>query len=417
VGKRSWVLVCLVMASVTAGGAEARSDATAGPSAEPGLTGTTITIGGTVPLTGVAAAYASVGYGADAYFKYVNARGGVGGRQIVYKYVDDAYNPANTVQQIRQLVQEEQVFAIFNSLGTEHNLAVRPYLNQVKVPHLFVASGASTFGNDFKKYPFTTPGFIPNYVSEGRIYGRLLGLTKRSSRVAVLYQNDDYGKEVLAGLKQGLKFYGRGGRVVATESYELTDADVGSQVAKLAGSKADFFLIAATPRPTIQAFIAVNKLGWKTRVIVNSVSSASNTMKIAAASSGKAADGAISLVFLKDPNDPAWKNDKAIKLYRSIMAKYGKGDVGDVYNVYAMAVAHSLVEALKKAGRNVTRAGLVKAVTSLDDAANPFVLPGIQVRTTNVDRFAIKQARTQRWAGGRWVGYGPILHARGTATS
>jgi ABC-type branched-subunit amino acid transport system substrate-binding protein len=411
-------VACVCAASaVLAAGAQARTDAGAARAAEPGLTGTTITIGGTVPLSGVASPYASVGYGASAYFSYVNARGGVNGRKITYKYVDDVYNPANTVQEIRKLVQEDQVFAIFNSLGTEHNLAVRPFLNQVKVPQLFVASGASTFGNDYKRYPFTTPGFIPNYVAEGRIYGRAIGLTRARATVAVLYQNDDYGKEVLTGLKQGLRFYGRGGRVVADESYELTDPDVGSQVAKLASSKANFFLVVATPRPTIQAFIAVNKLGWRPRMIVNAVSSASNTMKISAASSGKVAEGAISLVFLKDPNDPAWKNDPGMKLYRSIMKKYGKGDVTDVYNVYAMAVAHSFVTALRKAGRNVTRASLVKAVTSLTDRSNPFVLPGVQVRTLSNDRFAIKQAKMQRWTKGRWVSFGPLLNARGTASS
>jgi ABC-type branched-subunit amino acid transport system substrate-binding protein len=341
----------------------------------------------------------------------------VNGRRIVYRYLDDAYNPATTVQQVRKLVQEDQVFAVFNSLGTEHNLAVRPYLNQAKVPQLFVASGGSTFGNDYGRYPWTTPGFIPNYVSEGRIYGRAIGLAKAGATVAVLYQNDDYGKEVLAGLDQGLRFYGKGGKVVASESYELTDPDVASQVAKLAGSKADFFLVAATPKPTIQAFIAANRIGWKPRVIVNAVSSASSTMQIVAASTPRLAEGTLSLVFLKDPNDPAWRDDAGIKLYRSIMARYGKGSVGDVYNVYAMAVAHELVTALRAAGRNVTRASLVKAVTSLDDRTNPFVLPDVRVRTTNADRFAIKQGRMQRWATSRWIGYGPILSARGSATS
>ena len=396
--------------ALLAASAQARTDA---PAADPGITSTTVTIGGTVPLSGVAAAYASVGYGADAYFKYVNARGGVNKRKIVYKYTNDEYNPANTVQATRQLVQEEQVFAIFNSLGTEHNLAIRPYLNQVKVPQLFAVSGASTLGNDYKKYPYTVPGFLPSYIAEGRIYGRVIGGIKRNARVAVLYQNDDYGSDLLTGLKQGLRFYGKGGKVVAAEGYALTDADVGSQVATLARSRADMFVIVATPKPTIQAFIAVNKLGWKTKILVNAVSSASNTMKIAAASSGKVAEGALSIVFLKDPNDPGLRRDAGVKLYRSIMARHGKGDVNDVYNVYAMAAAHAFVTALQNAGRNPTRASLLRAATNLRDATNPFFLPGITVQIKPNDRFAVKQARLQKWTKGRWVAYGAVLNARG----
>ena len=410
--KRLAMLASLATVAVVtlAASAQARTDA---PAADPGITSTTVTIGGTVPLSGVAAAYASVGYGAEAYFKYVNARGGVNKRKIVYKYMNDEYNPANTVQATRQLVQEEKVFAIFNSLGTEHNLAVRPYLNQVKVPHLFGVSGANTLGADYKKYPYTVPGFLPSYVAEGRIYGRVVGGIKRNARVAVLYQNDDYGADLLTGLKQGLKFYGKGGKVVAAEGYALTDADVGSQVATLTRSKADVFIIVATPKPTIQAFIAVNKLGWKTKIVVNAVSSASNTMKIAAASSGKVAEGALSIVFLKDPNDPSLRGDAGTKLYRSIMTKYGKGDVNDVYNVYAMAAAHAFVTALQNAGRNPTRASLLRAATNLTDAKNPFFLPGITVQIKPNDRFAVKQARLQKWTKGRWVAYGPVLNARG----
>jgi branched-chain amino acid transport system substrate-binding protein len=399
-----------VAVATLAAAAQARTDAQA---ADPGITSTTVTIGGTVPLSGVAAAYASVGYGADAYFKYVNARGGVNKRKIVYRYVNDEYNPANTVQATRQLVQEEQVFAVFNSLGTEHNLAIRPYLNQVRVPHLFGVSGASTLGNDYKKYPYTVPGFLPSYIAEGRIYGRVVGGIKRNARVAVLYQNDDYGKDLLTGLKQGLRFYGKGGKVVAAEGYALTDADVGSQVSTLARSRADVFIIVATPRPTIQAFIAVNKLGWKTRIVVNAVSSASNTMKIAAASSGKVAEGALSIVFLKDPNDPGLRTDPAVRLYKTIMARYGKGDVNDVYNVYAMAAAHAFVTALQNAGKSPTRASLLRAATTLNDSKNPFFLPGITVQIKPNDRFAVKQARLQRWTKGRWVAFGPVLDARG----
>jgi len=394
---------CALIATTAAG---------ARPSADPGVTASTITIGGTTPLSGVAAAYAAVARGAEAYFKYVNARGGVNGRRIVYKYLDDAYNPALTVQQTRQLVQEDKVFAIYNSLGTEHNLAIRPFLNQLEVPQVFTATGATTFSGDYRRYPWTI-GFQPSYVAEGRIYGRAIGQLGRNKRVAVLHQDDDYGREVLAGVRQGLRFAGRGGRIVATQAYAVSDSDVSSYVGKLRSSRADVFVIAATPRPAIQAFIAVNKLGWKPKIVVNSVASATNTMAISAASSGKVSVGAISIAFLKDPTDPRWAKDPGTRLYRTIMRSHCKGcDVKDVYNVYAMASAHTFVGALRRAGRTPTRVGLMRAVTSLNERNNPFVLPGITLRTTARDRFPIKQARLQRWTGSRWVQYGPVLNAR-----
>ena len=207
-------LAALVSAALGSAGASARVDAT--PGATPGVTPTSILIGGTVPLTGAASAYASIGRGADAYFKYLNARGGVNGRRITYRLLDDAYNPALTVQQTRQLVQEEKVFAVFNSLGTEHNLAIRPFLNQMQVPQVFAATGASTFGTDYRRYPWTI-GYQPSYVAEGAMYGRYLVEQRPGARVAVLVQNDDYGKDLVNGLRQGL---GKSGRIVAQEGYE-----------------------------------------------------------------------------------------------------------------------------------------------------------------------------------------------------
>jgi branched-chain amino acid transport system substrate-binding protein len=398
------VISACLAAAVVVGGAHGRTDRGA---ADPGVTATTVTIGGTVPLTGVAAAYASVGKGADAYFKYVNAKGGVNGRKIVYKFLDDAYNPANTVQQTRQLVQEEQVFAIFNSLGTEHNLAIRPYLNSAKVPQIFVASGATTFGADYRRYPYTI-GYLPSYVAEGLIYGRHLLKTRPGARVAVLYQNDDYGKDLLGGLKKGL---GSKGKVIAEEGYEVTNPDVASQISKLKSSGAKILLIAATPAHSIRAYIAVNKVGWKPQIIVNQVAAATNTMKIASLSSGKVSEGSISINFLKDPTDPRWAKDPGGKLYRQVFKQYGSGDINDVYNVYAMASAHTFVTALKKAGRSLTRDGLVKAVASLNETNNPFLLPGIQVKTSATDHFPIQQAKLQRWSNGRWRDFGPILNA------
>jgi branched-chain amino acid transport system substrate-binding protein len=410
VKARATSLACVVaVACATVAGAQARSDAGA---ADPGVTATTITIGGTVPLSGVAAAYASVGKGAEAYFKYVNARGGVNGRTIVYKYYDDAYSPANTVQQTRKLVQEDKVFAVYNSLGTEHNLAIREFLNAAGVPQVFPATGATTFGAEAKRYPMTTAGFQPSYIAEGRIYGKAIGGIKKSAKVAVLYQNDDYGKDAVRGLEQGLRFAGRGGKVVAKEGYEITDADVAAQVTKLRGSGADVFVIVATPKPAIQAFIAVNKIGWKPRIILNTVASATNTMKIAELSSNKRTEGTISMSFLKDPTDPRWAKDAGGKLYRTVFNRYGSGDISDVYNVYAMASAYTLVEALKKAGTNLTRQGLLKAIGSLNIGNNPFMLPGITIKTGPGDAFPIEQAQLQRWTKGRWIAQGKLLDAK-----
>ena len=261
-----------VLALVALPGAFARS------AADPGITSSTILIGGTSPLTGPAAAYASVARGAKAYFDSVNAKGGVNKRKITYKILDDAYNPAQSIQVTRQLVEQDKVFAVFNSLGTEQNLAVREYLNQVKVPQLFVASGATTLGKDAARYPWTI-GFQPSYQAEGWVYGQYVARSMKRAKIAVLFQNDDYGKDLLAGLKRGL---GRSGSsVVAAQPYEVTATDVSSQIARLKASGANVLAIFATPRFAIQAYVYANRLGWRPRIINNTVSAASNIMLLA----------------------------------------------------------------------------------------------------------------------------------------
>ncbi len=298
--------------------------ALAATAADPGVTQTSVLLGGTSPLTGSASAYASVARGADAYFKYQNGRGGAGGRQITYKYVDDAYNPAQTVQATRQLVEQDKVFAIFNALGTEHNLATRDYLKAQGVPQLFVASGATTFGSDADEYPGTI-GFQPSYQAEGVIYGRYLARTRPGAKVAVLFQNDDYGKDLLLGLKRGLARSKV--KVIAAQAYEVTSPDVGSQIAKLKGSGADVLALFATPKFAIQGYVYANKLGWKPKLTINNaVSSASNIMTLASeGGQNKVVNGSISIVFLKDPTDPKWAKDATMKLYRSIMKRYRVG--------------------------------------------------------------------------------------------
>jgi branched-chain amino acid transport system substrate-binding protein len=401
--RHTFIPALALVALVAVAGASARGgDA-------PGVTSTSVTIGGTVPLSGIAAAYASVAKGADAYFKFVNDKGGVNGRKIDYKYLDDAYNPAQTVQQTRQLVQQDNIFADFNSLGTEQNLAIRSFLNEQKIPQLFVATGASTFGSQGKQYPYTI-GFQPSYVAEGVIYGKYIVKSAPKAKVAVIFQNDDFGKDLITGLQKGL---GKA-KIAAKEGYDLTATDVNSQMAKLKASGANTLMIFATPTIAIQSYVAVNKLGWKPRIFINAVSSASTLMKISAASSSAATtEGSVSIGVYKDPGNPKFKNDPALKQYRALMAKYGSGDVNDVYNVYGMAVAYTFVDVLRRAGKNLTRDGLLNAALHLNLPSNPFLLPGIKVHTTPSDRFPITQAYLQQWHKGGWRLISSVLSARG----
>jgi branched-chain amino acid transport system substrate-binding protein len=381
--------------------------ALAGSTADPGVTSTTILLGGTSPLTGPAASYASVARGAKAYFDSINAQGGVAKRKIEYRIVDDAYNPAQTVQAVRRLVEQDRVFAVFNTLGTEANLAVRDYLNQLKVPHLFVASGATTWGRDAAKYPWTI-GFQPSYAAEGFVYGRYVAQNMKRARIAVLFQNDDYGKDLLGALKSGL---GRSGsKVIAAEPYQVTSPDIGSQIAKLKASGANVLAIFATPTFAIQAYVFANRLGWKPQVIVNGVSGTSNIMVLASeGGKNKVVEGSITSNVLKDPTDPRWKKDAGMKLYRSLLAKYAKGaNPNDVYHVYGMAVAYETVGVFKRLGANPTRVALMARARSISSAKNPFLLPGISVKTGKGDNFPIQQGQLQRWAKGRFVPVGGL---------
>jgi branched-chain amino acid transport system substrate-binding protein len=378
--------------------------------ATPGVTKTQVVIGGTTPLSGQASSFSSVARGAATYFKYVNAHGGVNKRKIKYIIKDDGYNPQETTDKTRELVQQDHVFAIFNSLGTEQNLATRPYLNAIDVPQLFVASGATTWGKDYKKYPWTI-GYQPNYRAEGTIYGRYVAKTNPKARIGVLYQNDDYGKDLLNGLKRGLGSKAK--RIVSKQGYDVTDSDVQSQIARLKAKHANTLMIFATPRYAIQAYVYANKLRWKPKFFVNAVSSAANIMGLATlATNKKHTEGSISIVFLKDPTDAHWRRDPGIKLYRSIMKRYKGGNANDVYNVYGMSVAHTFVAALKKAGRNPTRDSIMRAATHLTIKNDPFLLPGVTVRTTSNDHFPLDQARLERYHNGHWVVFGGLFRVR-----
>jgi branched-chain amino acid transport system substrate-binding protein len=385
--------------------------ALAGSTVDPGVSSTSIVIGGTSPLTGPAAAYASVARGAKAYFDYVNAAGGVSKRKIDYRIVDDAYNPAQTVQAVRRLVEQDKVFAVFNTLGTGANLAVRDYLNQMQVPQLFVASGATTWGRDAAEYPWTI-GFQPSYAAEGLVYGQYIARNVKKAKIAVLFQNDDYGKDLLNSLKRGLAH--SGSKVIAAQPYEVTSPDVGSQIGKLKASGANVLAIFATPTFAVQAYVFANRLGWKPQIFVNGVSGTSNIMLLASeGGKNKAVEGSITSTILKDPTDPRFKKDAGMKLYRTILGKYAKGaDPNDTYHVYGMAVACETVSLLKRLGANPTRTSLMKAARSLNDPKNPFLLPGIAVKTGNADNFPVQQGQLQRWTKGRWVPVGALWQSK-----
>jgi len=361
----------------------------------PGVTSKLVTIGGTYPLTGPASAYAPIPAAMKAYFSYVNARKGpdgkrgVFGRQINFIYLDDGYNPANTVQLTRQLVEQTKVFAIFGTLGTADNLAIRPYLNAAKVPQMLVSTGATTWGRDWKKYPWTT-GWQPDYELEGRIYGQSIAHNAGNQKIAVLYQNDDYGDDYLRGLKAGLG--AKASNIAGAEAYDVTATDVKSQVAKLRATGATVFCIFATPKFTVQAYVIARALGWSPPVIyTNSVSATANILTTAQkAGAGALVDNTFTVQYAKDPAGPRWTNDSAMKLYRQVLSKYAPQlNANDALNFYGVAVAEAFVELLQKAGPNPTRQSLIAAYRSWDQV-NPFLIPGNKQHTDAKSQFPIR---------------------------
>jgi branched-chain amino acid transport system substrate-binding protein len=366
----------------------------------PGVTATEIVLGATGPLSGSESAYAPTLTGATAYFDYVNAHGGVNGRKIVFKVEDDQYNPVQTVQLTQKLVEQEGVFAIFNSIGTEHALAVRDYLNSRKVPQLFVGSGAAVIGTQHAKYPWTI-GLLPRFTGEGLIYGRLIAKDHPKAKVAVLYENDEYGHELLAGLKRGLGSHA--GQIVGTQSYSLLDTNVLAQVEALKATGADTFVIFALPQQAAQSFVAASKLGWKPTEYVTSVSIDPAVMHIVHLSSDNSVGvGATSTAFLHDPTNPTQSKTAGVKLYLQIMKRYlPKEDPKAVAHIYGMMAAYTMVDALKHAGKNPTRASLLRAAQHLTEI-NPFLLPGLTLATTPTDYFPIGRTYLVRYLHGFW---------------
>jgi branched-chain amino acid transport system substrate-binding protein len=405
--------LCVAAVSVSIPGA---FGGTAAVQQQPGLSARTVTIGATFPISGPAALYAPIAKGMQAYFSYINARRaaadkkrGVYGRQIVFKVYDDQYNPAQTVQLTRRLVEQDRVFALVGGLGTEPQTPVRPYLNQQRVPQLFVSTGATTWGRDRQQYPWTL-GWQPDYQSEGRAYGQHIRSTTPNARVAILFQNDDYGKDYLAGFKPAVGE----SRIVAEVGYEVTAPSVASQVAQLRGSGADTFLIVGTPRGTIQALVTAYRLGWRPRLYVNSVAATDSFLSQAraAAGSAEAVNGIITTTYLKDPASPTYARDATVALYKRLMAKYAPGlDPNNGLYFYGMAKADTFVQTLYRAGRNPTRQSLMNAAVNLK-WKSPWLIPGSEILSTPRSPFPISIVRLTRYENGAFTEFGALIKTR-----
>jgi branched-chain amino acid transport system substrate-binding protein len=374
----------------------------------PGVTATTIVIGGTVPITGPAALFGSVGRGADAYFKYVNAHGGVNGRKITYLYRDDAYDPSKTVALTRELVENDKVFAIFSPIGTDNTIATTDYLNAAKVPQLFAGTGTARIGDAYKTHPWTM-GYLPSFRAEGAIYGRSIA-KQGGAKVAVLYEASDFGKDLTDGLKKGLG--AKASAVVAEQAYQPTDTSIDSQMSTLHASGANVLVLNVTPQYAILAYLAAHKFGWHPKIYLSSVCISPNVMDIVRASVGQEADGSLSIAFVKDPTDKVWATDPVVPLYKSILKKYAPGaKPEDVYNFYGMGVAYTMVDALKHAGKNPTRASLLAAAQHLNEV-NPFMRPGVKISTSPTDYYPISKAQLVRYDRIHWVAVGALQSAR-----
>jgi branched-chain amino acid transport system substrate-binding protein len=371
---------------------------------DPGATDKEIKIGGISPYSGPASAYGTIGKAIDAYFKKVNAEGGINGRQIKFITLDDGYNPARTVEQTRKLVEQEEVLLLFNTLGTPPNTAIHKYMNQKKVPQLFVATGATLWG-DPKNFPWTM-GWQPNYQAEGKIYAAHILETKPNAKIGILMQNDDYGRDYLKGFLDGLGDKAKS-MVVRQVTYEVTDPTVDSQMVQLKDSGADTFFNITTPKFAAQAIKKAAEIGWKPTHYLNSVSNAAGAvMTTAGAENGI---GVISAFYLKDPTDPQWQNSKEYKDWLAWMQKYFPGgDLKDNLNVFGYTVAQTLEQVLKQAGDNLTRENIMRQAASLD-LTLPMLLPGVNIKTGPDDFFPIEREQLARWDGKTWVLFGKVI--------
>jgi branched-chain amino acid transport system substrate-binding protein len=370
-----------------------------------GANDTEIKIGQTVPFSGPASAYATIGKAQAAYIKMVNDEGGVNGRKINFIQYDDAYSPPKTVEQVRKLVESDEVLLTFQLIGTPPNAAVQKYLNVKKVPQLFAGTGASRF-TDPKNFPWTM-GFNPNYQTEGRIYAQYILKNYPNAKIGVLYQNDDLGRDYLTGLKDGLGDKAKT-MIVAETSYELSDPTIDSQIVQLKSAGADVFYDASTPKFAAQAIKKVADLGWKPVHILDiNATSVGAVMKPAGLDNSK---DVVSVNYGKDPLDPTWKDDAGMKKYFAFMAKYyPEGDKDSSFNTYGYSTTQLLIYTLKQCGDDLTRENVMKQATSLKNVQLDLSLPGIINTTSPTDYRVNKQLQMMKFNGERWELFGPII--------
>jgi branched-chain amino acid transport system substrate-binding protein len=370
-----------------------------------GATDTEIKIGNIMPYSGPASAYGVIGKTEAAYFKKINDAGGINGRKINFISYDDSYSPPKTVEQARKLVESDEVLFIFNSLGTPPNSAIHKYMNAKKVPQLFVATGATKW-NDPKDFPWTM-GWQPSYQSEARIYAKYILKEKPNAKIAVLYQNDDYGKDYVRGLKDGLGAKASS-MIVAEESYETTEPTIDNHIVKLKSTGADIFFDVTTPKFAAQAIKKVAEIEWKTLHILNNVSaSVGSVIKPAGFDNSQ---GIISAAYLKDVSDPQWDNDAGMKEFLNFLAKdFPEGNKLDGSVEVGFAVAQTMVQVLKQCGDNLTRENIMKQAANLKDFRTEVLLPGIKINTSPTSFAPISQLQLMQFKGERWVLFGDVI--------
>ena len=395
----------MLLASIAAGLVAVAGPALAQKKYDKGANDTEIKVGNTNPYSGPASAYGTIGKTIDAYFKKVNAEGGINGRKINFITYDDGYSPPKAVEQVRKLVESDEVLLVFQPLGTPSNTAIQKYMNSKKVPQLFVATGATKWG-DPKGNPWTM-GWQPNYQSEGRIYAQYLMKNHPQGKIGILFQNDDYGKDYVKGIKDGLGDKAKT-MIVSELPYETSDPTVDSQIINLKASGADVFFNVTTPKFAAQAIKKAAEIGWKPVHLLNNVSnSVGSVLKPAGL---EASTGVLSTGYLKDPTDPTWDNDAGKKEWVAFMDKYyPDGDKASSFTVYGYTVAQTLVQALKQCGDDLTHANVMKQAASLKQLSLPMLLPGITINTSATDFYPIKQMQMQKFNGERWELFGPIM--------
>ena len=372
-----------------------------------GATDTEIKIGNIMPYSGPASSYGVIGKTEEAYFNKINAEGGINGRKINFISYDDGYSPPKTVEQARKLVESDEVLLIFNSLGTPPNSAIQKYMNSKKVPQLFVATGATKW-NDPKDFPWTM-GWQPSYQSETQIYAKYILKNMPNAKIAVLYQNDDYGKDYLKGLKDGLGAKAAS-MIVTEQSYETTQPTIDSEIVKLKSSGADVFVNLTIPKFAAQAIKKSAEIEWKPLQFLNSVSSSIGaTIKPAGF---EAAQNIISSAYIKDPTDPQWKNDAGMKTFNAFLDKYyPEANRNDAFVVYGYTVAQTMVYVLQQCGDNLTRENIMKQAASIKGLELGGLLPGITIKTSATDFAPVEQLRLQKLQGETWHLFGDIISA------